>query len=66
MGRNRKCSINHTLNNDNPGKGFYFDINHGDIERTDVNRYYICFNPAWPGLGCDSVVGGGCGNLRSH
>ena len=31
MGRNRKCSINHTLNNDNPGKGFYLDINHRDI-----------------------------------
>ena len=39
MGRKRKCSINHTLNNDNPGKGFYLDI-----ERSDINRYDICFN----------------------
>ena len=44
MGRKRKCSINHTLNNDNPGKGFYLDINHCDIERPDINRYDICFN----------------------
>ena len=44
MGRKRKCFINHTLNNDNPGKGFYLDINHCDIERPDINRYDICFN----------------------
>ena len=44
MGRNRKCSINHTLNNDNPGKSFYLDINQADIERADRNRYHICFS----------------------
>ena len=57
MGRNIKCSINHTLNNDNPGKGFYLGFNQGDIERSDINRYYyICFNSLLPPTGLTLAV----------